>query len=134
MKRFQAIRKNKKGFTLVEVIVVLVILAILAAMLVPSMTGWISKAESQTAIVEGRTFLLSAQTVASENFSKYMSATVQDMSADPKIMEEIMELSELQDATVKVLEVSQAKIYSFEIETSGNAVFYDQSKGLRLEK
>ena len=35
---------HKKGFTLVEVIVVLVILAILAAILVPSMVGWIDKA------------------------------------------------------------------------------------------
>lgn len=31
--------KNKKGFTLVELIVVLVILAILAALLVPALTG-----------------------------------------------------------------------------------------------
>ena len=35
---------NKKGMTLVEVIVVLVILAILAAVLVPTMIGWIDKA------------------------------------------------------------------------------------------
>ena len=31
--------KDKKGFTLVELIVVLVILAILAALLVPALTG-----------------------------------------------------------------------------------------------
>ena len=33
--------KDKKGFTLVELIVVLVILAILAALLVPALTGYI---------------------------------------------------------------------------------------------
>lgn len=38
---------NKKGFTLVEVIVVLVILAILAALIVPAMTGWISKSKAK---------------------------------------------------------------------------------------
>ena len=38
--------KDKKGFTLVELIVVLVILAILAALLVPALTGYIDKARS----------------------------------------------------------------------------------------
>ena len=43
---FEKIRKmkNKKGFTLVELIVVLVILAILAALLIPALTGYIDKA------------------------------------------------------------------------------------------
>lgn len=41
-----AVNKKNKGFTLVEVIVVLVILAVLAAVMVPSMTGWIDKAKN----------------------------------------------------------------------------------------
>ena len=40
------IRDSKKGFTLVELIVVLVILAILAALLIPALTGYIDKALS----------------------------------------------------------------------------------------
>ena len=39
--------KAKKGFTLVELIVVLVILAILAALLVPALTGYIDKAQGR---------------------------------------------------------------------------------------
>ena len=38
-------RKDNKGFTLVELIVVLVILAILAAILVPALLGYIDKAK-----------------------------------------------------------------------------------------
>lgn len=39
--------KDKKGFTLVELIVVLVILAILAALLIPTLTGYIDKANKE---------------------------------------------------------------------------------------
>ena len=50
---FEKIRKmkNKKGFTLVELIVVLVILAILAALLVPALTGYIDKANNQKVLL-----------------------------------------------------------------------------------
>ena len=40
-------KKNNKGFTLVELIVVLVILAILAAILVPTLLGYIERARSE---------------------------------------------------------------------------------------
>lgn len=68
-------QRDKKGFTLVEVIVVLVILAILAAILIPSMVGWINKAQEKSAVVEGRSMLLAAQTIASENYINDKTAT-----------------------------------------------------------
>lgn len=40
-------KSNKKGFTLVEIIVVLVILAILAAIAVPSVLGYVNEAKSK---------------------------------------------------------------------------------------
>ena len=40
-------KSSKKGFTLVELIVVLVILAILAAMLVPALVGYIDRAKKE---------------------------------------------------------------------------------------
>ena len=67
---FEKIRKmkNKKGFTLVELIVVLVILAILAAMLVPALTGYIDKANKERVIATTRMVVMAAQTEASEKY------------------------------------------------------------------
>ena len=50
--------KDKKGFTLVELIVVLVILAILAALLIPALTGYIDKANGEKIIAETRMIVM----------------------------------------------------------------------------
>ena len=47
-------KKSKRGFTLVELIVVLVILAILAALLIPALTGYIDKAKKSQVVAETR--------------------------------------------------------------------------------
>lgn len=58
--------KKKKGFTLVELIVVLVILAILAALLIPALTGYIDNANEKKVTAEARTALMACQTVVSD--------------------------------------------------------------------
>lgn len=55
-------RSNKKGFTLVEIIVVLVILAILAAIAVPAVLGYIDDAKESKYISEARSIYIVVQT------------------------------------------------------------------------
>ena len=55
-------KSNKKGFTLVEIIVVLVILAILAAIAVPSVLGYVNEAKDERYIQEARSIYVVIQT------------------------------------------------------------------------
>lgn len=54
-------KMNNKGFTLVELIVVLVILAILAAILVPALLGYIDRAKKQQIVLNAKSYLTAAQ-------------------------------------------------------------------------
>lgn len=55
-------KNTKRGFTLVELIVVLVILAILAALLIPALTGYIDKARKSQVVAETRMLTQAVQT------------------------------------------------------------------------
>lgn len=66
MELINRMRKNRKGFTLVEIIVVLVILAILAAFTIPTMLGFVNDARGKAYIAEARTVYVAAQSAATE--------------------------------------------------------------------
>lgn len=63
-------RNSRKGFTLVELLVVLVILAILAAAIIPSMMGFIDRAKQESVAAEQRSVLLAAQVELNELYGK----------------------------------------------------------------
>ena len=63
-------KSTKKGFTLVELIVVLVILAILAAMLVPALVGYIDRAKKEKEYQAASTVYAAVQALATETYGK----------------------------------------------------------------
>lgn len=118
MKSIKELRKNnKKGFTLVELIVVLVILAILAALLIPTLTGYIDKAKNKGIIAETRQTVMAAQTLYDQAYAKIDSGTVKVEGVNSQAADgadvtkaEIAKLAEVEETNIGDMEVTGAKI------------------------
>jgi len=82
MKFINRMRKDKKGFTLIEIIVVLVILAILAAFTIPSMLGFVNDARNKAALAEAREVYVAAQAVATESLAADATITGETLSTN----------------------------------------------------
>lgn len=70
------LKKNQKGFTLVELIVVLVILAILAAFTIPAMLGFVNDAKDKAEVSKAREIYVAAQSAATEIYNTTNKAPV----------------------------------------------------------
>ncbi len=99
--------KKVKGFTLVELIVVMLILAILAGMFIPSLIGYIEKASESELQIETRQLYQAAQVVATENYKnggfscENLDLVNAETSTDKKI-KEFVRLAEVDTGIVTV--------------------------------
>lgn len=94
MKKTTRSRMDDKGFTLVEMIVVLVIIAVLASAIVPSLTGYINRANKEKAVSETRSLVMAAQTVISDAYANgSLDAILAQAPGDADAIAEIRELA-----------------------------------------
>ena len=96
-------KNNNKGFTLVELIVVLVILAILAAILVPALLGYIDKARQGQYAEEAHSILTAAQAYETEQYAKNGSF-VKTFTGDNKAMKYVNDIVDPTEVTALVVD------------------------------
>lgn len=126
------LKMKAKGFTLVEIIVVLVILAAMAALLVPSIVGYIDKANDNVILQEAGSAVKACQTLASEKYAKdrtFMSFTNGDYTAAAALAEIKGTIS---DVTVGSTGAVKGKItaLTYTVTASAKKVTYTNTDGL----
>lgn len=116
--------KNKKGFTLVELIVVLVILAILIALLVPALTGYIDKAKQRGVETEARNALVAAQTEVSELYRDVAAGTFAEDLSDTDLIDRIQALAEVDGEISNITASNEGKILTLTYVNDGYTATY----------
>lgn len=127
-------KNTKRGFTLVELIVVLVILAILAALLIPALTGYIDKARKNQVVAETRMLTQAVQTEMStvyalnEEFQrqKTIGKNLTIASKDGKYGDANGQLdNKLKERYAEIIRLSEVPILEEELEsTTGKSSFF----------
>lgn len=133
MKKLVSLR-NKKGFTLVELIVVIVIIAILAAALVTSLIGYINKAKNTNALVEANNVYTACQAYVSEQVGTGKLKTTAVSASDAAMIKQVNDYlgtTVATDKNITTLTVdTNATITAFKYTaTNGIAVSYAAGTG-----
>ena len=119
--------KEKKGFTLVELIVVLVILAILAALLIPALTKYIDKAKEKSITAETRQAVMAAQTLVDEKWADDQNATITVKEDGIITYDAVKDLAEVKGA-ISAVEIKDGKITSLTYTHAGKQCVYSTDK------
>lgn len=118
--------KNKKGFTLVELIVVLVILAILIALLVPSLTGYIDKANEKKVLAEAKLALNAVQATESDS---YAETSTSDAGYVKETDYDVMtKTGDKVDSIKKLAEVTGYSVFRYSTDESGTVIKLEYQK------
>ncbi len=85
-------KSNKKGFTLVELVVVIAIIGVLAAILVPTMMNYVKKARLKTANANAKLIFTTCNNTASDLISDNKSVEALNYTGEVKNLDETKEL------------------------------------------
>ncbi|WP_343246436.1 prepilin-type N-terminal cleavage/methylation domain-containing protein [Diplocloster hominis] len=130
--------RNRKGFTLTEMIVVLVIIVILIALLVPTLIGYIDKAKYKSVMAEGKMVLTATQTIVSEDYGEGNPVGSSETPATPGnliltinasdttgLSGEIATLAEMKAGTQAQVKIVDNKVQKIIFHDADKAAIYD---------
>ncbi|MBQ8638007.1 MAG: prepilin-type N-terminal cleavage/methylation domain-containing protein [Lachnospiraceae bacterium] len=134
VEKFRRGRKDNRGFTLVEMVVVMVIIAILATLMIGALNGYIDKAKEKTAVANCRSVVVAAQTQLSEEYAKghaYSGTTWDRTSGSEYTMKKVLELADLVGkVTVVSQSVSDGTVNSMDVKTGDITARYTDDGGI----
>lgn len=129
------VKKRDKGFTLVEIIVVLLIIGILLAITIPSIMGYVRKVKEAQYIADARSVYLTAERLSYEMFAtEFIEKKEEGMSKLPneKITGIIKKIkSEHKNDDINIVDVI---VYYDDIEESdyaGEGVYYSIKNSIK---
>lgn len=94
-------QNNKKGFTLIELVIVIAILAILALILIPAMSGYIGSADKSKDQADARSIFTAASIVVAEE-NPTVSQELDSANLDKVIEKANIDLKDKAKIVVKV--------------------------------
>ena len=107
------LNKKKKGFTLIELMAVIAIVAILAAVLVPTVSGYITRAKKTAVITQCRTVINAIETYNSglttsvvKNWNKTLEEAIRNENSQlyPLIADELLKKDDVKNIMKAKLE------------------------------
>ena len=108
-KLFNRVAKDKEGFTLIELIVVVAILAVLAAVLVPTISGQIGKANTAAGNANAHTIYTAVQIA---NASTPITATFTNTAVPSSVA---LTLGTLPTGATFTVQVSNSPNYTYKV-------------------
>ncbi len=122
---------NNKGFTLVEIVIVIVIIAILAAMLVPALTQWIDKSKMKTFTSACGTIKTSVASCISEEYAtnSQVNSLTGITDAATRIGNDIgKQVETVAKATVQAGTISNDKDFAVNSDATANSMVITDGK------
>ncbi|MBQ6752321.1 MAG: prepilin-type N-terminal cleavage/methylation domain-containing protein [Clostridia bacterium] len=119
--------KNKKGFTLIEIVIVIVIIAILAAILVPQITKWIDKSRIATLKSEADTIRLSVVSAVDHEYADTVNdATITSADVSAEFWSELSKMANRDLSTDNLsFTITKGAITNLEYTKGNHTATYD---------